>query len=189
MSLFLENYKKKFICNNLRVLWVGKFFLMCASCVNHMKQTPQAWFGYFTTHLIQYDFIASWAVWSLFVRNVNSFLTYLILYVDDIILIGNNMSYVSTLVHQLRTTFDMIDTLVLILFLDCKSIDSLMEFMLIKRSMLEIVLIVFEWWMQFLALLHVTFLLFVLPLHFVMLKMSMLIGLCLELSLPKFYMT
>lgn len=44
-----------------------------------MKQAPRAWFQCFTTHLVTHDFKASLVDLSLFVRNVQGSITYLLL--------------------------------------------------------------------------------------------------------------
>lgn len=44
---------------------------------------------------------------SLFVRKIGLSITYLLLYVDDIIVTGNDPSYIETLIDQLRQKFDM----------------------------------------------------------------------------------
>lgn len=82
-----------------------------------LKQAPRAWFHYFTSHLLTHGFVASQADPSLFVRNVHGSITYLLLYVDDIILTGNDPTYVDSLVAKLKTVFDMTDLGVLTYFL------------------------------------------------------------------------
>ena len=55
-----------------------------------LKQVPRAWFQRFSSFLLQLGFSCSCADTSLFVFNRQDDLIYLILYVDDIILTGNN---------------------------------------------------------------------------------------------------
>lgn len=69
----------------------------------------RAWFECFTSHLLPMGFVASSADSSLFVRKYGSSITYLQLYVDDIIVTGSDPSYINTLVSQLRLQFDMTD--------------------------------------------------------------------------------
>lgn len=45
----------------------------------------------------------------MFVQKIGGFITYLLLYIDDIILTRNDSSYIRTLVSQLREHFDMTD--------------------------------------------------------------------------------
>ncbi|WJZ98521.1 hypothetical protein VitviT2T_017037 [Vitis vinifera] len=55
-----------------------------------LKQVPRAWFQHFSSFLLRLGFSCSRADTSLFVFNQQDDLIYLLLYVDDIILTGNN---------------------------------------------------------------------------------------------------
>ena len=55
-----------------------------------LKQAPQAWFEIFSTQLLHLGFQASIADSSLFIRRQGKLLVYLLVYVGDIVLIGNN---------------------------------------------------------------------------------------------------
>ena len=57
-----------------------------------LKQAPRAWFERFIFHLLHLGFIVSLADNSLFIFQYSSTIIYLLLYVDDIIVIGNNSS-------------------------------------------------------------------------------------------------
>ena len=74
-----------------------------------LKQAPRAWFERFTFHLIHLGFQASFADSSLFIFQSKGTIIYLLLYVDDIILTGNNSNHVSSLVHALSSVFDLKD--------------------------------------------------------------------------------
>ena len=74
-----------------------------------LKQAPMAWFERFTFHLIHLGFQASFADSSLFIFQSKSTIIYLLLYVDDIILIGNNSKHVSSLVVALNSVFELKD--------------------------------------------------------------------------------
>ena len=54
-------------------------------------------------------FTASVADASLFVLKQGSFIVYLLLYVDDIIITGSDSTVVSTIISQLLTTFEVKD--------------------------------------------------------------------------------
>ena len=69
-----------------------------------LKQAPKAWFERFAFHLLHLGFIASMAVSSLFVYSSDHTIIYLLLYVYDIIVTGND----STQIHNLITTFDQV---------------------------------------------------------------------------------
>ena len=89
------------------------------TCPNHMcllhkslyglKQAPRAWFERFTSYLFTLDFVTSTADPSLFIRSVGSSLTYLLLYVDNIIVTGPDYLYISVLKNQLALKFKISD--------------------------------------------------------------------------------
>ncbi|KAL4032318.1 hypothetical protein IC575_005389 [Cucumis melo] len=74
-----------------------------------LKQAPQAWFECFTIHLLTLRFNASNADSSLFVRKIGKSTTYLLLYVDDIIITNNDQPYIDVLISQLQQKFDITD--------------------------------------------------------------------------------
>ena len=55
-----------------------------------LKQAPRAWFERFSTQLLHIGFVASRANGNLFIYNHDSHIVFLLLYVDDIIVIGNH---------------------------------------------------------------------------------------------------
>jgi hypothetical protein len=74
-----------------------------------LKQAPSAWFERFTSHLLTLGFIASVANASLFILRRGSLTVYLLLYVDDIIITGNDSSTITTIISQLSTAFELKD--------------------------------------------------------------------------------
>ena len=74
-----------------------------------LKQAPRAWFDRFTSQLFHIGFQASFADCNLFILHHGSFVVYLLLYVDDIIITGNRLSFVDHLVSRLATIFDLKD--------------------------------------------------------------------------------
>ena len=70
-----------------------------------LKQAPCAWFERFMSHLLTLGFIASVADASLFILHRSSITVYLLLYVDDIIITGNDSSTITTIISQLFTVF------------------------------------------------------------------------------------
>jgi hypothetical protein len=74
-----------------------------------LKQAPRAWFERFTSHLLTLGFIASVADSSLFVLRQGSVTVYLLLYVDDIIITGNDSSTITSIISQLSTAFELKD--------------------------------------------------------------------------------
>ena len=55
-----------------------------------LKQAPRTWFNRLSSYLVSYDFFCSTADPSLFVYQVSNVTVLLLLYVDDIILTGND---------------------------------------------------------------------------------------------------
>ena len=74
-----------------------------------LKQASRAWFERFTFHLIHFGFQASFADSSLFIFQSKSTIIYLLLYVDDIIIIGNNSQHVSSMITALSSVFELKD--------------------------------------------------------------------------------
>jgi hypothetical protein len=74
-----------------------------------LKQAPRAWFERFTSLLLTSGFIASVVDASLFILRRRSLTIYLLLYVDDIIITGNDSSTITTIISQLSTAFELKD--------------------------------------------------------------------------------
>jgi hypothetical protein len=70
-----------------------------------LKQAPRAWFSRLSNKLIDLGFSPSKADVSLFIYNKNGIQLYMLIYVDDIIIIGSSSSVVSHLIAQLRDDF------------------------------------------------------------------------------------
>ncbi|KAH7845185.1 hypothetical protein Vadar_024059 [Vaccinium darrowii] len=70
---------------------------------------PRAWFSVFSSHLLSLGFTASKADTSLFVCHHNTTITLALVYVDDIIVTGNDTSFITTLIEQLSSRFTMKD--------------------------------------------------------------------------------
>ena len=58
-----------------------------------LKQAPRAWFESFTSQLLHLGFIASTVDSSLFICKHHKVVAYLLLYMDDIVLTNNTLSY------------------------------------------------------------------------------------------------
>lgn len=82
---FVDSSHPTYVCRLLKSLY-------------GLKQAPRAWFKCFTSHLLTLGFEASTADSSLFVGHMDDTVTYLLLYVDDIIVTGSNSSYIGQLV-------------------------------------------------------------------------------------------
>ncbi|KAI5327629.1 hypothetical protein L3X38_027025 [Prunus dulcis] len=74
-----------------------------------LKQAPRAWNAKFTGHLPAIGFTVSHSDPSLFVKHVGSDSVLLLLYVDDIILIGSKDGLVQEVIDELSAVFEMKD--------------------------------------------------------------------------------
>ena len=74
-----------------------------------LKQAPRAWFDSFTSELFHIGFHASSADSNLFTLHHDTFVVYLLLYVDNIIVTGNSLPFIDHLVSRLVTVFDLKD--------------------------------------------------------------------------------
>ena len=74
-----------------------------------MKQAPRAWFDKFSNFLLEFGFQCSFPDPSLFIYHQGTDVLYLLLYVDDMILTGNNETLLKTLIEKLSTVFRMKD--------------------------------------------------------------------------------
>ena len=89
-----------------------------------LKQAPRAWFDRFTSQLLHLGFVASLADPSLFIYQFNHTTIYLLLYVDDIIITGNNSTQISHLIIALSHTFELKDLGALSYFLGIQIIPT-----------------------------------------------------------------
>jgi hypothetical protein len=74
-----------------------------------LKQAPRQWFHRFQRFILSIGFVASKCDSSLFILHNGSFMAYLLLYVDDIILTANTTSLLHSIIHSLKTEFSMSD--------------------------------------------------------------------------------
>lgn len=74
-----------------------------------LKQAPRAWYIELTTFLLSVGFRKSRADPSLFVYNHHNVLAYLLVYVDDFVLTGNNSSFLTQFVSTLSNRFSLKD--------------------------------------------------------------------------------
>ena len=72
-----------------------------------LKQSPRAWFGRFTIAMKSYGFKQSNSDHTLFIKRKNKLVTCLIIYVDDMIITGNDEKEMATLKEKLFTVFEM----------------------------------------------------------------------------------
>ncbi|CAL2227460.1 unnamed protein product [Prunus armeniaca] len=90
-----------------------------------LKQSPRAWFGRFATSMKKFGYVQSNLDHTLFLKHHKGKLMALIIYVDDIIVIGDNKAEMQSLHKYLASKFEMksLETKML----DCKPIDTSSE--------------------------------------------------------------
>ena len=74
-----------------------------------LKQAPKAWFESFSTQLLNLGFHSASTDSFLFLYRDGSIIAYLLLYVDDIVLTGNNPSFLTQLISSLSKVFELKD--------------------------------------------------------------------------------
>jgi len=85
------------------------FVCLMHKSIYGLRQAPRAWFEKFTTHLEDIGFSTTILDPSLFIYSHGSIIIYLLSYVDDIILTGNDSKAMSAIVEELRHSFKMKD--------------------------------------------------------------------------------
>jgi len=89
-----------------------------------LRQAPRAWFSRLTDKLYAIGFIESQADHSLFVYHQRSTLIYFLIYVDDIILTGSDISSISRVINLLQDDFVVKDMDELGFFLNIDAIQT-----------------------------------------------------------------
>nr|GEY67697.1 putative ribonuclease H-like domain-containing protein [Tanacetum cinerariifolium] len=95
-SGFSENFKPGEVCRLKKSLY-------------GLKQSPRAWFGRFTMVMKKYGFKHSNSDHTLFLKRRGNLITCLIIYVDDMIITGNDKEEIAKLRKSLFTEFEMKD--------------------------------------------------------------------------------
>lgn len=72
-----------------------------------LRQAPRAWYSTFSSFLSSQGFVNSKCDTSLFVHKDGASITYLLIYVDDILLTGNNPLYIQSLLTHMHSAFSM----------------------------------------------------------------------------------
>ena len=91
-----ENSNKQLVCKLHKAIY-------------GLKQAPRAWFDKLKTTLLQYNFRSSKCDPSLFIYTESSTVIYMLVYVDDIIVTGNNPTFIKSLVTKLNSEFSLKD--------------------------------------------------------------------------------
>lgn len=75
-----------------------------------LKQASHAWYEKLTDHLLKLNYkFFDLDDATLFVKRIKKFVVYLVVYVDDIMIIGNNDNYIAYIKREMHKFFDMPD--------------------------------------------------------------------------------
>eukprot|EP00253_Pinus_taeda_P031863 PITA_31863 len=75
-----------------------------------LKQAPRAWYEKLTEHLLKLNFNHfDLDDATLFVKKVGKTVVYLVVYVDDLLMTGNNESYIASIKKEIGKSFEMTD--------------------------------------------------------------------------------
>jgi hypothetical protein len=74
-----------------------------------LKQSPRMWYKKFDTYMMGLGFIRSKYDHCMYFKLIDDHLIYFVLYVDDMMLIGNNKEIIQYVKTQLSSKFDMKD--------------------------------------------------------------------------------
>lgn len=91
-----------------------------------LKQSPWAWFERFCLVILCHGYHQSQANYTLFIKHRDGLLTTLIVYVDDIVVIGNDQIEMSQLKHQFAQEFEIKDLGSLCIFWALRLLDRQM---------------------------------------------------------------
>jgi hypothetical protein len=89
----------------------GKKELVCKlkKSLYGLKQSPRMWYQKFDTYMLGLGFTRSKEDHYVYFKLIGDHLIYLVLYVDDMLLIGNNKEIIQDVKTQLSSKFDMKD--------------------------------------------------------------------------------
>jgi hypothetical protein len=89
----------------------GKKELVCKlkKSLYGLKQSPRMWYQKFDTYMLGLGFKRSKEDHCVYFKLIGDHLIYLVLYVDDMLLIGNNKEIIQDVKTQLSSKFDMKD--------------------------------------------------------------------------------
>jgi hypothetical protein len=89
----------------------GKKELVCKlkNSLYGLKQSPRMWYQKFDTYILGLGFVRSRADHCVYSKQVCNHFIYVVLYVDEMLLVGNNMYVIKKVKSQLSSKFDMKD--------------------------------------------------------------------------------
>jgi hypothetical protein len=89
----------------------GKKELVCKlkKSLYGLKQSPRMWYQNFDTYILGLEFVRSRGDHCVYSKQVGNHFICVVLYVDDMLLVGNNMDVIKEVKSQLSSKFDMKD--------------------------------------------------------------------------------
>jgi hypothetical protein len=93
---FIVKGKKEMVCNLKKSLY-------------GLKQSPRMWYQNFDTYILGLGFVRSRVDHCVCSKKVGNHFIYVVLYVDDMLLVGNNMDVIKEVKSQLSSKLDMKD--------------------------------------------------------------------------------
>jgi hypothetical protein len=93
---FVVKGKKELVCKLKRSLY-------------GLKQSPRMWYQKFDTYILGLGFVRSKVDRCVYSKQVGNHFIYVVLYVDDMLLVGNNIDVIKEVKSQLSSKFDMED--------------------------------------------------------------------------------
>ncbi|XP_026450849.1 uncharacterized protein LOC113350971 [Papaver somniferum] len=112
MPSYLAIYLKLSIWNNPLGLWILNtlsMFVLLQESLYGLKQAPRAWNERFSKYLLAYGFLNSVCDTSMFIYQKGDARMTLLVYVDDIILVGSLVALMNSFIGSLKTEFSMKD--------------------------------------------------------------------------------
>ena len=93
---FIDSNKFDYVCRLHKALY-------------DLKQAPRAWFKKLSSSLLQWGFFSSKSYTSMFIYNSSNVILIVLIYVDDIIIIGNSTHLITKLIKFLNSNFALKD--------------------------------------------------------------------------------
>lgn len=93
---FVDPHRPQFVCKLTKALY-------------GLKQAPRAWFNKLKVFLLGIGFGSCLSDSSLFVQHASNHTTYVLVYVDDLIITGSASDFITTFIHILDKQFSLKD--------------------------------------------------------------------------------
>jgi hypothetical protein len=111
-----------------------------------LKKSPRMWYQKFDTYIIGLGFVRREDDHCVYSKHVGSHFIYVVLYVNDLLLVANNMDVIKEVKSQLSSKFDMngLGVANFILGMEIKRDHANMKLWLNQRKYVEIILQIFN---------------------------------------------